>query len=95
MGGTPPAKRDKEPIADPRDTIDDEMWELMNRCWSNDPKARPVCREILEDLERQGVSQREDAMQDTVPETIAGTNTARVNLDEVQAILDEVSTFLS
>lgn len=89
MKGALPGNRKKAPSTDPRDRIDDEMWELMGRCWSKNPKARPTCREILEELERQGVSQQTDESEDyMIPEAIVGTDS--VNLNQVQSILDEV-----
>lgn len=95
MRGVRPASRNTEPAEDPRDSIDDEMWELMNQCWSHEPEARPTCQQILEELERQGVGRLEDEARDTtIPETLAGIGTARVDLNQVQDILDEVGTSL-
>lgn len=91
--GIRPGSRDEDPPTDPRDMIDDEMWKLMDQCWSQDPSARPTARQIIQELEWQGVSQRDNEdKHTTVPETITGVNTVNIDLNEVQGILDEVSS---
>lgn len=91
MKGIQPASCKETPPADARDKIDDKMWELMDQCWSQKPEIRPTCRKILEELECQGVGQRSDESQDYVlPDVITGADTAKVDLNQIHSVLDEV-----
>lgn len=41
------------------DRIDDEMWELMERCWASEPKDRPTVQQIARELEPKGLGMRQ------------------------------------
>lgn len=32
---------------EPSCAVSDELWELLGRCWNNDPEARPTARTVV------------------------------------------------
>jgi len=34
-------------------TLTDELWELMQRCWAQDPRLRPEMSQVVRDLHGQ------------------------------------------
>lgn len=41
----------QRPVAEGVDVIDDNLWELLQRCWALDPEDRPTMLEVLRELE--------------------------------------------
>lgn len=41
----------QRPVAEGVDVIDDNLWELLQRCWALDPEDRPTMLEVLKELE--------------------------------------------
>ncbi|KAF9447984.1 kinase-like protein, partial [Macrolepiota fuliginosa MF-IS2] len=50
--------------------IDDEMWELIERCCARDPKDRPEFQEILEELKGSSVKDVDDVHAEVAPEKL-------------------------
>lgn len=59
MTGKPPARRDEEFGSGTLDKVDDNMWRLMNWCWSAKPEERPTCVQILDLFEKEGLMDTE------------------------------------
>lgn len=41
----------QRPVAEGVDVIDDNLWELLLRCWAPNPEDRPTMLEVLRELE--------------------------------------------
>ena len=65
VAGVPPAQRDEVLSPHTSDTVGDVMWNLISSCWSFKPEERPSCKEICQQLEREGLlsSETEDEAQ--------------------------------
>lgn len=80
--------------------IDDNMWELMKRCWTHEPENRPKCKEILQKLELCGLSRQETSevpdqtLYDSLDfqKEMRGNEDIAIDLVKVEQILNEVSS---
>ncbi len=99
-----PAQRDEIMDSDTPDVIEDDMWELMNSCWSFEPKERPSCQQIYQQLGLEGLANTEsenEAQARFVQESrniqlIVGKNSdLKIDMVKVGEILAEVSHIAS
>lgn len=77
---------------DKLDTINDEMWGLMGRCWDYAPHKRPNCEDIhrcVVDLA--GVQRSEDLQKPTSAKAVRSHSGVAVNYERVHDILFSVS----
>lgn len=94
MKGTPPARLT---IAGPNPT-ENVIWNLVNRCWSLQPYARPKCRDILEYLNSEGLARMnvgEDRDRDIRErqgfwKAMRGDEEVPIDFNVVDTILNEV-----
>ncbi len=89
----PPAHRDEVADSDTPDVVDNDMWELMNSCWSFKPQARPLCDQICQRLGLGGLSntEPEDEAQAQYLQAVVGKNSDfKIDMVKVSEILAEV-----
>lgn len=97
MDGAPPAQRD-EVLASTLGAVDG-LWDLMNSCWSFEPKERPSCKQICQQLEQEGLvctvtedeAQARFVQESRYVQLIVGKNSdAKIDMVKVGEILAKV-----
>lgn len=75
------------------DAIDDQMWDLLQKCWNKEPEGRPSCEVIREFLTKMDI-------QDDRPPAAPGAarkfaNKVKIDYNRVENILHRVSDRIS
>lgn len=76
---------------------EDVVWELVEKCWAIEPKARPMCKELSQELEKKGLKRGQDDLSKDTPQgkksfwdTIRGSGVISIDLNQVEHILYDV-----
>ncbi|KAF9445045.1 kinase-like protein, partial [Macrolepiota fuliginosa MF-IS2] len=96
LAGDLPTRPQGDPITD-MDKIDDEIWDLMNRCWAQQPDDRPSCLQILHQLSQGTVPDSSYIAQDRLARemehfqhTMTKSSDISIDLAQVEQILNGV-----
>lgn len=79
---------------------EDVIWDLVEKCWAIEPKARLTCKELSQELEKKGLKREqvhsfEDSSQgkQSFWDTMRRSEAVPVDLSQVEYILNEVVSF--